>query len=173
MKESVSTRLPVHHMTRRVAPPVSFEPEFVAALTELFERKVVFNRVIGLMVDSVAPERVSGHIEMRADLVGNFGYRRLHGGVISAGLDAMAGLAVMAALGARHMGETIAQRLARFERIGTIDLRVDYLYPGIGERFDLDAEVMRIGSRVASVRMAFRGADGALLATGTAAYIVS
>ena len=34
-------------------------------------------------------------------------------------------------------------------------------------------EVIRIGSRVASTRMEFRGADGTLLSTGTAAYIVS
>ena len=85
----------------------------------------------------------------------------------------MAGLAVMAALGARHMNETIAQWLARFSRLGTIDLRVDYLRPAIGDRFELSAEVMRIGPRVVSARMEFRGADGTLLSTGTAAYIVS
>jgi len=85
----------------------------------------------------------------------------------------MAGLAVMAALGARHMDEPVPQRLARFSRIGTIDLRVDYLRPGISEHFELRAEVTRIGSRVASTRMEFLGADGTLLATGTAAYIVS
>jgi acyl-coenzyme A thioesterase PaaI-like protein len=33
--------------------------------------------------------------------------------------------------------------------------------------------VLRLGSRVASTRMEFRGADGALIATGAAAYIVS
>ena len=71
------------------------------------------------------------------------------------------------------MDETIAQRLARFSRVGTIDLRVDYLRPGIGERFELSAEVIRIGSRVASARMEFRGEDGTLLSTGTADYIVS
>ena len=160
-------------MTRRTAAPAPFEPEFVEGLVDIFEHKVVFNGVIGLRIVSIAAERVTGRIEMRPELVGHYGYHRLHGGVISAGLDAMAGLAVMAALGARHMDETIAQRLARFGRIGTIDLRVDYLRPGIGDRFDLSAEVMRIGSRVASTRMEFRGADGALLSTGTAAYIVS
>lgn len=160
-------------MTRRTAFPAPFEPEFVEGLADIFERKVVFNSVIGLKVVSIAPERVTARIDMRPDLVGHFAYRRLHGGVISAGLDATAGLAVMAALGARHMDETVAQRLARFSRLGTIDLRVDYLRPAIGERFELAAEVMRIGSRVASARMEFRGADGALLSTGTAAYIVS
>ena len=160
-------------MTRHASPPITFEPEFVAGVTAIFEEKVVFNRVLGLKITSVLPQRVTGRIDMRPDLVGHFAYHRLHGGVISAGLDAMAGLAVMAALGARHMDESVPQRLARFARIGTIDLRVDYLRPGIGDRFELWAEVMRIGSRVASTRMEFHAADGALLSTGTAAYIVS
>ena len=85
----------------------------------------------------------------------------------------MGGLAVMAAIGARHMDESPQQRLHRFAKLGTIDLRVDYLRPGIGEHFELRAEVMRLGSRVASTRMEFLGADGKLLSTGSAAYIVS
>jgi len=160
-------------MSKHVALPAEFEPEFIAGVTAIFEEKIVFNRLLGLRITSVRPERVTGRIDMRPDLVGHFAYQRLHGGVISAGLDAMAGLAVMAALGARHMDEPVPQRLARFARIGTIDLRVDYLRPGIGERFELWAEVMRIGSRVASTRMEFHAADGTLLSTGTAAYIVS
>ena len=48
-----------------------------------------------------------------------------------------------------------AQRLHRFARLGTIDLRVDYPRPGIGEHFDLRAEVLRLGSRVANTRMEF------------------
>jgi acyl-coenzyme A thioesterase PaaI-like protein len=43
---------------------------------------------------------------------------------------------------------------------------------GIGECFELRAEVMRLGSRVASTRMEFLGVDGKLLSTGSAAYIV-
>jgi acyl-coenzyme A thioesterase PaaI-like protein len=110
---------------------------------------------------------------MRNDLVGHYAYNRIHGGVISAGLDGLGGLAVMVAIGARHMDESVAQRLQRFAKLGTIDLRVDYLRPGIGEWFELRAEVMRLGSRVASTRMEFLGADGKLLSTGSAAYIVS
>jgi acyl-coenzyme A thioesterase PaaI-like protein len=85
----------------------------------------------------------------------------------------MGGLAVMAAIGARHMDEPMLARAGRFSKLGTIDLRVDYLRPGIGERFELRAQVMRLGSRVASTRMEFLGADGKLLSTGSAAYIVS
>ena len=110
---------------------------------------------------------------MRPELIGHFISNRLHGGVISAGLDAMAGVAVMAAIGARHMDEAPAQRLHRFGKLGTIDLRIDYLRPAMGDRFELRANVLRLGSRLATTRMEFVGADGMLLATGAAAYIVS
>ena len=155
------------------ATPVVFEPEFVAALADIFEQRIVFNQVLGLKVVSVTPERVVGSVAMRHELVGHYAYNRIHGGVISASLDAMGGLAVMAAIGARHMDESMEQRLHRFAKLGTIDLRIDYLRPGIGEVFELRAEVMRLGSRVASTRMEFLGADGKLLSCGSGAYIVS
>ena len=156
-------------------PPVvtEFEPEFVAALTDIFENRIVFNQMLGLKITSVRPERVKARIAMRHELVGHYSYNRVHGGVVSAALDALAGLAVMAAIGARHMDEAPTQRLQRFAKLGTIDLRVDYLRPAIGEYFELQAEVLRLGSRVASTRMEFFGADGKLLSTGAGAYIVS
>lgn len=154
-------------------PAIEFEPEFVEGLKTMFEEKILFNQVLGLKITSLRPERVTGRIDMKPDLVGHFAYQRLHGGVISAGLDAMAGLAVMAAIGARHMDEPPLQRLHRFTKLGTIDLRIDYLRQAISEHFELSAEVLRLGSRVATVRMEFRGAGGELLSTGAAAYIVS
>ncbi|MCJ0761925.1 thioesterase family protein [Variovorax terrae] len=160
-------------MTHTAAPAGEFEPEFIAGLKTIFEEKIAFNRVIGLKIISMRPEQVTGRIEMRHELVGHYAHNRVHGGVISAGLDAMGGLAVMAAIGARHMDEPPAQRLHRFAKLGTIDLRIDYLRPGIGERFELRAEVLRLGSRVASTRMEFLGADGRLLSVGAGAYIVS
>jgi len=93
--------------------------------------------------------------------------------VISATLDAMGGLAVMAAIGARHLDEPVDARLARFGKLGTIDLRVDYLRPATGPRFTTTAHVLRLGSRVASTRMEFMDTTGKLLSTGAAAYIVA
>jgi uncharacterized protein (TIGR00369 family) len=151
----------------------SFEPEFVTGLKAIFEERIVFNQVLGLRIDELGAAAVSGHLLMRPELIGHYAHQRLHGGVISAGLDAMGGLAVMAAIGARHLDEPPAQRLQRFGKLGTIDLRIDYLRPAVGERFELRAEVLRLGSRVATTRMEFLGAGAKLLATGAAAYIVS
>ena len=165
------------HTTFNVPSPqpetIVFEPEFVAGVKQIWEEGIVFNRVLGLKITSILPHEVQGRVDMRPELVGHYSYNRVHGGVISATLDAMGGLAVMAAIGARHMDEPIAARLHRFAKLGTIDLRIDYLRPAIGEFFTMTAEVLRLGSRVASVRMMFLGADGKLLATGAAAYIVS
>lgn len=158
---------------KHTTPPEEFEPAFIEGLKHIFEEKIVFNQVLGLKITSMRPERVLARIDMRPELVGHYAYNRVHGGVISAGLDAMGGLAVMAAIGARHMDEAPEQRLHRFAKLGTIDLRIDYLRPGIGAHFELSAEVLRLGSRVASTRMEFRGPDGKLLSAGSGAYIVS
>ena len=160
---------------RSTAPleDIVFEEEFVNGLKKIFEEMISFNRVLGLKIHDLGPAQVRARIEMKPELVGHFSYNRIHGGVISAGLDAMGGLAVMAAIGARHMDELPMQRLRRFANLGTIDLRIDYLRPGIGAHFDLYAQVLRLGSRVASTRMEFFGPDGTLLSTGSGAYIVS
>lgn len=160
-------------MTKPVTTPVVFEPEFVDALKLIFEERIVFNQVLGLKIMRVEADAVVGALEMKPELIGHFAHNRLHGGVISASLDALGGLAVMAAIGARHMDETIEHRLGRFTKLGTIDLRIDYLRPGIGRRFGMRAEVLRLGSRVATTRMEFLGEDGKLLSAGSAAYMVS
>ena len=152
---------------------IQFEDEFVTDLKRIFEEGIIFNQVLGLKITDLLPESVHGRIEMRHELIGHYSYKRVHGGVISAALDAMGCLAVMAAIGARHMDESVAARLHRFGKLGTIDLRIDYLRPAIGEFFTMKAEVLRLGSRVASTRMEFHGPDGKLLAAGSGAYIVS
>jgi uncharacterized protein (TIGR00369 family) len=161
MKKNIPTAVP------------EFEPEFIAGVTRIFDEMIPFNRVLGVKITSLKASGATGRIDMRPDLIGHFLFKRLHGGVISAGLDTMAGVAVMAAIGARHMDEAPAQRLHRFGKLGTIDLRVDYLRPAVGDRFELRANVLRLGSRVATARMEFLSADGTLLATGAAAYMVS
>ncbi len=160
-------------MKKPAPDTVVFEPEFVEGLREIWEERIIFNQVLGLKLVHVAPDHVTARIDMRRELIGHYSYNRLHGGVISASLDAMGGVAVMAAIGARHMDESPAKRLERFAKLGTIDLRIDYLRPGIGDYFELRADVMRLGSRVGSTRMEFKGPDGKLMSTGAAAYIVS
>jgi uncharacterized protein (TIGR00369 family) len=152
---------------------VDFEPKFLSALHEIYEEKIVFNQWMGLRVESIKATGIVASLVMKPELVGHFAYNRIHGGVISAVLDAMGSLAVMAAMGAKHMDEPVEKRLERFTRHSTIDLRIDFLRPGIGERFVIHAEAMRVGAKVGNARMEFRSLDGKVLSTGTAAYLTS
>jgi uncharacterized protein (TIGR00369 family) len=157
------------------AAPRSAEEQarLVARLTEMFEQRIPFNQVLGLKVLSLAMPTPTLSFDMRPELVGHYLYGRLHGGVITATLDATGGLALMSAIAERHPADSADQVLHRFARVGTIDLRVDFLRQGVGTRFVASAEVTRLGGRVGSTRMQLVNEDGLLIATGAAAYVVS
>ncbi len=150
-----------------------FEPEFIDGVKTIFEEKITFNKVMGLRITLMRPSFVTARLDMKPELVGHFSQNRIHGGVISACLDTLGALALMTAMGARHMDVQPQKRLERFAKLATIDLRVDYLRPGISPWFEMTSEVLRLGSRVGTARMEFKGADGKLMANGVGAYIVS
>jgi len=152
---------------------VAEQARFVALLTDMFEQRIRFNEVLGLRVQSLTGPSPSLRFDMKPELVGHFLYGRLHGGVISAVLDATAGLALMTAIGDKHPGDTAEQVLQRFSRMGTIDLRVDFLRQGVGKHFVASAEVTRLGGRVGSTQMRLVNEDGLLIATGAASYILA
>ncbi|MEY4751873.1 MAG: hypothetical protein RIQ60_4087 [Pseudomonadota bacterium] len=142
-------------------------------LTELFERRQRFNQTMGLRVHRLDRHGVTLTFDMRPDLVGHDHYERLHGGVISATLDATGGAALLVALAEKHADETTEQVMHRYSRFGTIDLRVDYLRPGLGRNFIASAEVIRLGGRIGSTQMRLVNDAGTLVATGAAAYVIS
>ena len=158
-------------MVKFISPEI--EAGLKSQLKKLFEEQIVFNKLLGLQLQALTATQAHVCLPMRHDLVGNFSEGRLHGGVISAALDTTGGIAVTAALCARYPLENFEQHAARFARLGTIDLRIDYLRPGISTYFEMRAEVIRLGSRIANTRMEFFDHAGKLLATGTGVYIVS
>jgi len=162
-------------MTHAPLAPRSAEEQarLDTALVEMFEQRITFNQVLGLKVLSVKPGDVRGRITMKPELVGHYSYGRLHGGVISATLDAMGGLGLMVAIAERHPSDNTMQVMQRFSRMGTIDLRIDYLRQGLGPHFIASAEVIRLGGRVGTVQMRLVNDEGTLIATGAGAYMVA
>jgi uncharacterized protein (TIGR00369 family) len=142
-------------------------------ITELFEKRITFNQTLGLKITSVQPDDVHAHLQMRPALVGHYAHGRLHGGVISAALDHIGGLAAVVAIAERHAQDTADQVLQRFARLGTIDMRIDFLRPGLGHSFKVSAEIVRLGGRIANAQMRMVNDEGKLIATGAAAYTVA
>jgi uncharacterized protein (TIGR00369 family) len=137
-------------------------------MRRIFEEIVPFNRVLGLKVVSFDPQAPRVRFDMRPELIGNPTRQILHGGVISAVIDVAAGFAIHVALLERHEpGAKI-----EFPKMGTVDIRVDYLRPGRGRWFEATARVVRLGSRIAVAHMEMVNDEGELIATGSAAYVV-
>jgi uncharacterized protein (TIGR00369 family) len=145
---------------------------FYDRLRRLYEERLPFNRLLGITVTSVTSDGGTMAFPMREDLIGNVFHRTLHGGVISSVLDAVGGLTASASLVPRAAGLSEEEVKGMFAQVGTIDLRVDYLRPGRGNRFSASGRIMRSGRRVAVVRMEMHNEDKLLVAVGTGTYMV-
>ena len=150
--------------------PFVLTDELRAAVASFFER-IPFNRLLGIELDELSAERVTMHLPMKPELIGNFVQGILHGGVISTLLDVCG--AAMALIGAfdKHQHLSSQERMTRLSKLGTIDLRVDYLRPGRGQRFTATAVLLRSGNKVAVVRSELHSEDGTLVAVGTGTYL--
>ena len=144
-----------------------------AMLRDMFEHRICFNEVLGLKVVSFDATAPALGFAMRPDLIGHYLHGRLHGGVIAATLDTVAGFAVTVAIAEKFNSESAEQVAHRFGRIGTIDLRTDYLRQGIGKKFTATGRITRLGGRIASVQMTLENETGLLLATVSGSDIVS
>ena len=71
-----------------------------------------------------------------------------------------------------HRGESLKQIADRFAKVGTIDMRVDYLRPGRGRQFIASARILRKGSRVAVIHTEMHDENGEMIASGTCTYMV-
>jgi uncharacterized protein (TIGR00369 family) len=140
-----------------------------ARIRQTFEESIAFNRILGIKVESMDPQAPKLRFEMRPELIGNPRRQILHGGVISAVLDAMAGFSINLAVAHQRVEDAAG---GNFPSIGTIDLRIDYLRPGLGKYFIATGRVVRLGKRVAVAHMELENDAGELIATGGAAYML-
>jgi len=154
-------------------PADVISPEALLDAARVFEERIPFNRVLGLRVESVDASDVVVRFDMRDELVGNFTRGNLHGGVISSVLDVVGGLVAFLALLKREGVKSLEDEAEKFSKLGTIDLRVDYLRPGIGKTFSSRGYVLRAGRKVAVTRMELHNEEESLIAVGTGAYSIS
>jgi uncharacterized protein (TIGR00369 family) len=145
------------------------EAEIKLALN--FMEQIPFNKLIGLKVKSFTANEITFKLDMREELVGNWLQGILHGGVIASALDVAGGTAALVGAYSRKSDVPKEERMKSLAKLGTIDMRVDYLRPGKGKEFFATASILRIGSKVAVTRMEFTNEAGDLLAVGTGTYM--
>jgi uncharacterized protein (TIGR00369 family) len=82
-------------------------------------------------------------------------------------------LAAYLSLHQKNEDESIQTKIERFGKLGTIDLRVDYLRPGLGRHFVSVGQVLRAGNKVAVTRIELTNDEHQLIAVGTGAYVIA
>lgn len=137
-------------------------PEIHEIIRRFCNDEIPFNRFLGMRVTALGDGTARLEVPFRPELVGDPLRPALHGGVLSALMDATGGAAAFTQINVPH------------DRVSTIDLRVDYLRPAELETVVAEASVTRMGNRVASVDVrCFHPADPErLIATGKAVYNV-
>ena len=137
----------------------------------MFYNQIPFNKELGLQLVYLGQEHVDLKLEMKPTLVGNYMHGILHGGVISAALDVAGGIMSLVGAFQRTAGLPDEERYKILSKIGTIDIRVDYLRPGRGKWFKATGRILRTGNKVAVTRMNFTNDEDELLAVGTGTYL--
>ena len=132
-----------------------------------------FNKHLGITVLDITEDSAKISINMADELVGNMAHGILHGGVTSSILDVVGGIAVTSGMLNNLDSDDINEMLKRISKLGTIDMRVDFLKPGWGETFVASSELVRLGKRVAVTRMQVHNQDDVLIAMATASYSVA
>jgi len=88
-------------------------------------------------------------------------------------VDVTGGLAAFMGLQKKLAGEPVEVKLEKFSKLGTIDLRIDYLRPGVGQKFEATGYILRTGNKVAVARIELKNEIDQLIAVGTGAYVIA
>ena len=132
------------------------------SLLDIHQIQAIFDRspfigFLGLKALEVNHEDKTfrARMPLRAELERRGGTKQFHGGPIASFIDTVGDFAIGMSLGGG---------------VPTINLRVDYLRPAVGEYIDARAQVIRSGKTNALVDIEVFDATGQLVAVGRGAY---
>lgn len=127
----------------------------------ILENLIPFHKLLGLQLTEAGEGFVRILIPYKKELVGDPRTNRIHGGVISTVMDAAGGAAGIMTL--RDAADQIA----------TVDIHIDYLFPGRPEDILVEGRIIRNGNSLIFTRMAAcHEADDQIIAQARAVYRV-
>lgn len=127
----------------------------------IIEEAIPFHKVLGLQLVTIELGRVQILIPYKPELVGDPRTDRIHGGVIATAMDAAGGAAAITTLTNTK------------DQLSTIDIRVDYLFPGKPEDILVEGTIVKDGKNIIFTQMkAYHAHAQELIAEGRAIYKV-
>jgi len=141
-------------------------------LMDAYNTKMPFNKLIGIEVIELDLDKAVTLINARDELYGNYVQKILHGGVISSVIDLAGGIIAQAHAFSKMKDITIGELLVKFSFMSTLNIRVDYLRPGAGDKFKCISRVVRAGNKVAVTQTEFLNMENRQIAIGTGSYLI-
>ncbi|MDZ7746756.1 MAG: PaaI family thioesterase [Halobacteriales archaeon] len=120
----------------------------------LFEQ-MPFAQHVGIKMTAAEDGRAAGYIELGAEHTSSAENGVAHGGVAYTLADTVGGAAVISRAG---------------KPTPTIDMRIDYLSPGDGDRLEATAELVRFGNSVAVADVTVTDGEGRQIAEARGVY---
>lgn len=116
-----------------------------------------FNAWLGLRITSIGPEFVNFTVPSRPEFMGTKRLNRMHGGVLTALIDAAAGYTLMARIGVS---------------ITSVDIRVDFHQGALIEQLNIQGAVVKLGRKLACVDVRIFNTANAPIASGRGTFYI-
>ncbi len=148
------------------------QTKLLEEIAQFWTKDMPFNQLLGLEITKFNSQQSEIRFQWQDKLIGNPIQKILHGGVTATVLDVAGGVVAAANIIEQLelvTAETIHHNL---RKLGTIDLRTDYLRPGRGKEFIATAKIIRGGNKVAVARMELHNEKNDHIAFGTGTYMV-
>ena len=128
----------------------------------IFNELIPFNKFIGLELTALEDGFAKAIIKFKQELIGDVRINAIHGGVISASMDAVGGMAAVTTLNSIE------------DKIVTVDMRVDYIRSARNTDLIIEARIVRSGNKIITTNMqVFAANENILVAEGRGVYHVT
>ena len=129
---------------------------------KIFNELIPFNQYVGMRLLELSEGYAKAIIPFQQHLLGDARVQAIHGGVISAAMDAVGGIAGITTLTSYE------------DKLVTIDMRVDHIRSARNTDLIVEARIVRSGNRIVTTNMqAFAATDNTLVAEGRGVYNAS
>lgn len=143
----------------------------MAIVNEIFIEGGPFTKDLGIRAESIEDGNALLQFKMRKRHVGLNANPMLHGGVIASVLDIAGGIVVFLGATRKTKINSVSGNAKKLQKLNIIDLRIDYLRPGIGGVFTDKGYILCTENKVAVARMELYNDEQDLVAVGTGSYI--
>ncbi len=141
-------------------------------IKDIWDNHVPFHRHINQKIIRFDKDSCEISLKKNDNLVIDISTQRLHGGVIASILDNTGALLALINFIEQFNSTDINYIKEQAQRIGTLDLNINYLNPGIGDVFISKGLVIRRSKRLVLANIELHNDNDVLVATATGKYMI-